>query len=216
MIGVFGGTFDPVHFGHIKPALDVMQRLALEQLRFIPCSIPAHRSKPIASEAQRLAMLHAVINELENCVIDERELNRQGISYMVDTLQSLHSERGKEHNRVELCLIIGMDVFLGLYQWHQWQTIFELANVVVTCRPGSELNRDALHPDLVNIVEQRQINSEKAFIGKDKGALMFMTVTQLDISATDIRRRVKHQQSIEEFVPMAVNSIIQQQQLYTG
>lgn len=212
MIGIFGGTFDPVHLGHIKPALDVMQRLALEELRFIPCSIPAHRALPVATAEQRLTMLHAAIDGYERCIIDERELNRQGVSYMVDTLQSLNDElKGSA-----LCLIIGMDAFYGLHQWHQWQKIFELANCVVTFRPGCEFNSEAMHPDLIKAVNQRQVESEEIFTQKGSGAILFMPVTQLDISATDIRQRIKQQQSIDELVPAAVNNIIKQQQLYIG
>ena len=212
MIGIFGGTFDPVHLGHIKPALDVKQRLALDELRFIPCSIPAHRAMPVATAEQRLTMLHAAIDGYEGCIVDERELNRQGVSYMVDTLQSLHDElKGSA-----LCLIIGMDAFYNLHQWHQWQKLFELANCIVTYRPGCEFNLDALHPDLVTVVKQRQVDSEKIFIEKDSGALLFMPVTQLDISATEVRQRIKQQQSIDELVPAAVKNIIQQQQLYIG
>ncbi len=212
MIGIFGGTFDPVHLGHIKPALDVKQSLGLEELRFIPCSIPAHRAAPIATVEQRLAMLHAAIDGHENCIIDERELNRQGVSYMVDTLQSLqHDLSGKR-----FCLIIGMDAFLGLNQWYQWQRLFDLANCVVTYRPGFELDLAQLPADLFNEVKQRQVDSVKVFIEKQQGAILFMPVTQLDISATDIRQRVKHEKSIEEFVPPAVNNVIQQQQIYAG
>lgn len=212
MIGIFGGTFDPVHLGHIKPALDVKQNLALNELRFIPCSIPAHRSLPVATANQRLTMLHAAIDGYEGCIVDERELNRQGVSYMVDTLRSLHNEL----NGSALCLIIGMDAFYGLNQWHQWRKIFELANCVVTYRPGCEFNLDTLPPDLVTVVKNRQVDSEKLMNKKDSGALLFMPVTQLDISATEIRQRIKQQQSIDKLVPEAVNKIIQQQQLYTG
>ena len=217
MIGVFGGTFDPIHLGHIKPALDVMQRLGLEELRFIPCSIPAHRTLPIATTEQRLAMLHAAIDEYPGCIIDERELNREGISYMVDTLRSLRNE----FKESTFCLIIGMDAFYGLNKWHQWQDILKLANCIVTYRPGSEFNLDTLHPDLVNVINENQVDSEKEFIEKgsikkNTGLLLFMPVTQLDISATDIRQRIKQHQSISDLVPTAVANIIQQQQLYAG
>ncbi len=212
MIGIFGGTFDPVHYGHIKPVLDVKQSLGLEELRFIPCSVPAHRAAPVATVAQRLAMLHAAIDEYENCIIDERELNRQGVSYMVDTLQILQYDlSGKV-----FCLIIGMDAFFGLNQWYQWQRIFSLANCVVTYRPGFELNLAQLPADLCSEVKQRQIDSIKAFAGQQQGAIFFMPVTQIDISATDIRQRIKNKQSIEEFVPPAVNNVIQQQKIYAG
>jgi len=212
MIGIFGGTFDPVHFGHIQPALDVMLKLGLEELRFIPCSIPAHRDAPIANAEQRLAMLKAVIDEYPQCVVDERELNRQGISYMVDTLVSLHHDLSDKN----FCLIIGMDAFFGLNQWHQWQQIFELANCVVTYRPGFDFDLENLPTDLLNSVKQRQVDSVDDLVKKEHGAILFLPVTQLDISATDIRQRVKQQKSIDEWVPPAVNRFIQQQKIYIG
>ena len=217
MIGIFGGTFDPVHLGHIQPALDVKQALSLDELRFIPCSIPAHRDIPIATDEQRVAMLQAAIDGQDGCIIDKRELNRQGLSYMVDTLKSLH----QDFNDQRLCLIIGMDAFMGLNKWHQWQEIFKLANCVVTHRPGFDLDLNSLDSDLIELIKLRQVGSIIEFLDnarKDKriGMLLFMPVTQLDISATDIRQRIKKQQPIENMVSAKVNKFIQQQQLYIG
>ena len=212
MIGIFGGTFDPVHFGHIRPAVDVMQQLALDELRFIPCSVPAHRDAPVASAEQRLAMLTAALQDYPQCKIDQRELNRKGVSYMVDTLQSFRDE---ESGRT-LCLIIGMDAFYGLHQWHHWQRLFELANIAVTYRPGHELNVESLSPQLRAAVEQRQVNSKDSFLNKQSGAIIFMPVTQLDISATAIRNKIAKQQPITDMLPVAVNNIIQQQHIYAG
>jgi len=217
MIGIFGGTFDPVHLGHIQPALDVKQALSLDELRFIPCSIPAHRDVPTASAEQRVTMLQAAIDGQDGCIIDERELNRQGISYMVDTLKSIH----QDFNDKRLCLIIGMDAFMGLHKWHRWQEIFTMADCVVTHRPGFELDLSLLDSDLIELVKLRKVDSKKEFLDNGKedktmGMLLFMPVTQLDISATDIRQRIKKQQPIENMVSAKVNKFIQQQQLYIG
>jgi len=212
MIGIFGGTFDPVHFGHIKPALDVMQRLSLEELRFIPCSIPALRNLPTASSEQRLLMLHAALDGHDYCFIDERELKRKGTSYMVDTLKSLRDEFKDK----SLCLIVGMDAFYGLHKWHQWRSIFELANCVVTYRPGSELNFKTMPEELLEMVNSGKVDSEQTFMQKKHGAILFMPVTQLDISSTEIRERIRQKQPIDELVPEPVNNIIQQQKIYAG
>ena len=222
MIGIFGGTFDPVHYGHITPALDVMRALSLDELRFIPCSIPAHRDVPFATAEQRLEMLRAAIKGQDNCIVDERELNRKGVSYMVDTLQSLRDE----FKNKTLCLIIGMDAFLGLNRWSRWMSIFNYAHCIVTYRPGCELNIETLPADLKALVKQRSIGLdnvendkdllEQTDFNKTGGALVFMPVTQLDISATDIRQRIKQNHSIDTLVPAEVNRLIQQQQLYTG
>lgn len=212
MIGIFGGTFDPVHLGHIKPALDVMDALSLEQLRFIPCSIPAHRGSPIATAKQRLTMLAAAIDTYANCIIDEREIKRQGVSYMVDTLQSLQDDFPDK----PLVLIIGVDAFLNLHEWSRWQSIFDFANCVVTHRPGCDLDFKTLPTALKSLVKQRQVVSVELMVQQSSGALLFMPVIQLDISATDIRQRIKQNQSINDLVPATVNNFIQQQQLYIG
>ena len=110
MIGIFGGTFDPVHYGHIKPALSLKQALNLRQLRFIPNRVPPHRAEPWLSVEQRLLLLNTALKDYPDVIIDERELNRDGPSYMVDTLSSLKKDFPDEG----LCLIIGMDTFFGI------------------------------------------------------------------------------------------------------
>ena len=132
MIGIFGGTFDPVHFGHIKPVLNVKQALNLSQVRFIPNSVPPHREEPWLSAEQRLSLLQSALEEYDDMVVDTRELDRGGPSYMIDTLRSLKSDYQDE----SICLVIGMDAFFGIAQWRQWKQLFELCHLVVTTRPG--------------------------------------------------------------------------------
>ena len=138
MIGIFGGTFDPVHFGHLRPALDVKQALGLREMRLIPCFSPPHRQQPVANPGQRLTMLRAAVGEEPELLVDNREMKREGVSYMVDTLSSLREEFGDE----PLCLVLGSDAFLQLDGWHRWREIIELAHIVVTHRPGWEMNID--------------------------------------------------------------------------
>ena len=132
MIGIFGGTFDPVHYGHIKPALSVKHALQLEQLRFIPNREPPHRETPWLDVDQRLALLKSALAEYEGVVVDERELEREGPSYMLDTLRSLQEEFPQQ----SFCLIIGMDAFMGINRWHRWRELFQLCHLIVTQRPG--------------------------------------------------------------------------------
>ena len=115
MIGIFGGTFDPVHYGHIKPALSVKDALHLEHLRFIPNREPPHRETPWLDVDKRLALLQSALAEYEGVVVDERELSRDGPSYMVDTLLSLKRDFPEQ----DFCLIIGMDAFMGINRWHR-------------------------------------------------------------------------------------------------
>lgn len=143
MVGIVGGTFDPIHFGHLRMALELSTRLGLDEVRFIPAARPPHRGEPDASDLQRLEMVARAILAEERFVLDDREYRREGDSYMVDTLESLRAEMGDD---VSLNLIMGSDAFLGLADWHRWQSLLELAHIVVVTRPDSSCaSRRPLH-----------------------------------------------------------------------
>jgi len=207
MIGIFGGTFDPVHFGHLRPALEVQQALGLNEVRFIPAGQPPHRETPYASTPQRLSMLRTAIDDQPGFVVDERELRREGPSYMVDTLASLREEVGQ----TPLCLILGYDAFLGLPGWHQWNSLIELAHLVITHRPG--WNHDELDDALQSLVKQCETGVER-LSEQAAGGLLFVPVTQLDISATIIREQIRAGQDIRYLLPDTVYRIIREQKLY--
>lgn len=207
MIGIYGGTFDPVHYGHLRPALEVQQALELDEVRFIPAGQPPHREEPRATASQRLLMLRAAIDDQPGFVVDEREIRREGPSYMVDTLVSLREELGQ----LPLCLILGYDAFLGLPRWHLWQRLIELSHLVITHRPG--WNHDDLEETLHSLVQQHEIAS-KQLSKQAAGGLVFVPVTQLDISATGIREQIRAGQDIRYLLPDPVHAMIKQQQLY--
>ncbi|VAW50587.1 Nicotinate-nucleotide adenylyltransferase [hydrothermal vent metagenome] len=207
MIGIFGGTFDPVHYGHIKPALSVKQALNLTQLRFIPNRIPPHRETPWLGIEQRLAILHCALDEYPDVLIDERELNRDGPSYMVDTLKSLQLDFPDE----KLCLIIGMDVFFGMTSWFEWRAVFDLCDLVVTTRPGFEQSEIKAHmsdEDYAFLAEKMTADI-KRFIAakqqqespKSKGQILLQSVPQLDISATKIRDDMRNTEKVSQWMP---------------
>ena len=127
MIGILGGTFDPIHYGHLRTARDLVADLKLEQLRFIPCGVPPHRDPPQASAEQRLAMVQAAIAGEAGFVADDREIRRGGVSYMVETLASLRRELGNDQS---IGLILGLDAFWGLESWHRWQELIGLAHLI--------------------------------------------------------------------------------------
>ena len=208
MIGILGGTFDPVHNGHLRTALDVQQGLALDEVRFIPCGEPAHRNKPIAEPLQRLAMVRAAIQGQNKFTIDDREIRRKGPSYMVDTLVSLKKELKTE----TLCLILGMDAFNGLTQWHQWEKIFDLANIAVMQRPAIN-GQFEINKSLMRQFKERFVDADN-LITKQNGAICFVPVTQLDISATKIRQQWQQNKDIQFFLPDSVLTLIQQQNIY--
>ncbi|MGD0958942.1 MAG: nicotinate-nucleotide adenylyltransferase [Methylomonas sp.] len=204
MIGVFGGTFNPVHFGHLRTALEVKEALNLQQLRLIPCRLPAHRQEPEVAAELRLTMLQLAIAATPGLQIDNRELERPGPSYMVDTLRSLRAESGD----TPMALVIGADAFAGLESWHDWRRLFDYAHVVVMTRPGyAEKNL----PDFF----RRRLLKEPALLSAHAaGSLFFQPVTLLDISATQIRRIIAAGASAQFLLPDAVLNFIQQHQLY--
>ena len=132
-IGIFGGTFDPIHYGHLRPALELLETLELAEVRFIPCRIPAHRGLPQVTAEQRLALVRLALADQPGFMADDRELRREGPSYMVDTLASLREDVGPE---TPLCLIIGADAFRELHTWRRWRELTDWAHIVVMQRPG--------------------------------------------------------------------------------
>ena len=208
MIGILGGTFDPVHYGHLRTALEVQQALSLDEVRFIPCSEPPHRNKPVAEPLQRLAMVRAAIAGQDKFVADDREIRRGGSSYMVDTLASLK----KDFSDKSLCLILGTDAFNGLAQWHRWQEIFNLTNIVVMQRSGMR-GQIELNNRLLLQLKECIIDADNLKI-KQNGAVCFVPVTQLDISATKIRQQWQQNIDNQFLLPDSVLTLIQQQNIY--
>ncbi len=207
MIGIFGGTFDPVHYGHLRPALEVQQALGLNEIRFIPAGQPPHRDAPQATASHRLAMLRAAVDDQPGFLVDEREIQRDGPSYMVDTLASLRAEVGEQ----PLLLVLGYDAFLGLPAWHEWHRLIELAHLVITHRPG--WNHDALDEQLQDLVTRHEMVIEQ-LSQQVAGGLMFVPVTQLDISASSIREQIRSGQDIRYLLPDSVYRMIYMQKLY--
>ncbi|MDO9164253.1 MAG: nicotinate-nucleotide adenylyltransferase [Methylococcaceae bacterium] len=204
MIGIFGGTFDPVHYGHLRSALEVKELFGLDEVRLIPCYQPPHRDQPKASATMRLQMLQQAINHEPGLVVDSRELNRTGPSYMVDTLKSLREEFSEQ----TLLLFIGSDAFENLTSWHRWQQLFDYAHLVVLTRPGYAIKL------LDSFFNPRLANAKTELSKTPAGSIFFQPVTQLDISATAIRNMIALKQSPRFLLPDAVIEYIQQHQLY--
>jgi len=204
MIGIFGGTFDPVHYGHLRSALEVYEIFGLSKLLLIPSAQPPHRAQPEASAIQRFQMLElAVGNKTELCV-DARELDRNKPSYMVDTLASLSEDYPQE----SLLLFIGNDAFKQLTSWHEWRRLFDLAHIIVMTRPGTEIDT------LDAFFKQRHCQQLTELASFKAGKLYFQQVTSLDISATAIRQMIINQQNPGFLLPDSVIAYIRQHQLY--
>jgi nicotinate-nucleotide adenylyltransferase len=211
LTALFGGTFDPVHYGHIKTVQELKQRLNLDTVYMIPAAVPPLRDKPQVSASQRLQLLKLALEDIPGIFIDNRELKREGVSYSVDTLTEIRHELCDES---ALVMMIGGDAFLKLDQWHQWQRIFELAHVVVAHRPGWVLNNQSYTPALKDLIDQRLCDNSAQLMQQQSGCLWFERVTPVDISATMIRAAIEHNESIEEFVPSKVSSYIHDNRLY--
>ena len=209
MIGVYGGTFDPVHYGHLRTSLEVGEALGLDELRFVPCQIPPHRGAPGATPEQRVAMLRAALADAPYGVrIDTRELERAGPSFMFDTLTSIRDDVG---SKTPLALIVGSDAFHGLHRWHRWQSLIELAHIVVMQRPGTEPTWPRELEGFFTKFVRQQPRDLKVL---PAGLIHFMVVSQLEISASHIRQLIGQQKSAQYLTPESVLRLIDQNQLY--
>lgn len=208
MIGLFGGTFDPIHAGHLRAALDVVQHLGLSELRMLPLAAAVHRRQPIASPAQRMKMLEVAIRDEPRLIADDRELRRGGPSYTVETLASVRDELAADE---PVCLAVGADAFGALGDWHRPLDILELVHLVVMQRPGALTARD---PWLRDQVGRRRVDDPNALRQRAGGLIYFTTVTQLDISATRIRRLLAIGASPRYLLPDSVLEIARREGPY--
>ena len=207
MIGILGGTFDPIHLGHLRTALDVKERLELSEVRFIPLHIAVHRSQPGATAEQRLEMVQLAISEEPAFRADDRELRRKEPSYTLHTLQSLRAELPSE----TFCLLLGSDAYQGFLSWHEPEQIMELSHLVVMTRPGYRLPAD---PELRAFTTAREASNPAILRQQQEGLIYFHDVTLLDISATDIRQRISAGMSARYLVPDDVEQFINKDKLY--
>jgi nicotinate-nucleotide adenylyltransferase len=208
-LGIMGGAFDPVHYGHLRSAVELQERLQLGELRFVPSANPPHRSAHVASAELRVRMLEAALADMRDCVVDSRELNRAGPSWSVVTLEEFRAEIGDR----SLCMILGMDAFLGLPEWHRWEEIFGLAHIVVAFRPGSKPPETGA---LGELLDQRGTCNVDDLQTQAAGKVMLQEVTQLEISSTAIRELLAGGHSAQHLVPDAVLDIFQDSACYSG
>ncbi|GGY61701.1 putative nicotinate-nucleotide adenylyltransferase [Cellvibrio zantedeschiae] len=206
-IGIFGGTFDPIHIGHLRLALELKQQLNLDEMRLLPCHQPPHRDVPQANSAQRAEMLRIAVKTCPELQLDERELQRDKPSYTYDTLQDFRAELGVD---VSLVLCMGEDAFTGLSTWHRWQEIIQLAHIVVIARPGWNIPETGEVRELLN----RHQGLPTDLVNSPAGAIVLQSPRLLPISATEIREQINREQSAQFLVPDAVWDYIKASKLY--
>ena len=210
-VGILGGTFDPIHYAHLRLAQEVADALALAQVRFIPASIPPHRATPRVTAADRLEMTRLACAGNTRFVVDDRECRRHGPSYTVDTLRELREELG---DGLPLCLLMGVDAFMALHTWSRWETLFHLAHVIVAHRPGSTLDVTGMSPALADQFQRRRAAAASQLHESAAGRIWPQTTTPLDISATAIRATISEDRSPRYLLPDSVLDYIHRHTLY--
>ena len=214
LIGIFGGTFDPVHYGHLRIAEEVAEMIDVRKMHFIPAGRPRLRCSPEASLQHRAAMVGLAIQGNPRFILDEREIRRPGVSFSVESLRELKQELGED---TTLCFVTGADAFMNLASWHRWRELFELCHFIIAARPGHGLteNLDILSQELSAECARRWVSRVDSLRHATSGKIFIAQTTLLDISATVIRARVAAGKSIRYLIPDAALDYIAVNHLYS-
>lgn len=208
IIGILGGTFDPVHLGHLHLAKEALKQAELTEIRFIPCYQSPHKKMPVATGKQRLVMLKFATKPYKNFYVDDRELQRKNTSYTIDTLKSLRQEIGKQQ---PICLIMSMDAFAKFNYWHKWQEITKLCHIIVADRPDSQPITDT---ETKILLKEKQIFKAAQLKTAPAGYILFINISPNPISATKIRAAIKACKNINSMVTKEVSQYIEQHKIY--
>ena len=204
---ILGGTFDPVHYGHLRCAEEARQKLGVKTVSLLPAGQPVHRATPRASAAQRLDMLQLAIGEFPHLDIDDREVSRGGPSYMVDTLKDFRQQWPQR----PLLLLLGQDAVNRLDSWHQWPELFELAHIVILTRPSSPA---VYSQELAEQIQKRQAASSEPLLASTAGRVLSLQVAAIDISATMIKSIIRLGRTPRGMLPASVLAYIDENSLY--
>lgn len=207
-IAILGGTFDPIHVGHLRAAIEARELLGAEELRLLPCALPPHRQTPQVDAQSRLRLVQAAIAKQPGLVVDPRELNRQGPSYTFDTLLELRAELGASR---PLVCVLGIDAFLGLPSWHRWNELCDLAHLAVLSRPDMHTLID---PRLEQMLAERSVASSADLAALPAGRILRLEIPALPISSTLLRHRLAEGRNVSFLVPEAVADMIASQGWY--
>lgn len=208
-IGILGGTFDPVHIGHLRAALEALELMGLDEMRLLPNARPPHRGAPSVQPAQRLEMVRLAVKDVPGLAVDDRELRREGASYSIDTLESLRGELAADD---QLFLLLGWDAFCGLPSWHRWQALLEHCHILVLQRPDDDSEAPQ---ELQDLLAARSVG-DPARLQTPAGNIGFIWQTPLAISATAIREHLAQGRSVRFLVPDSVLGYIQTHRLYAA
>lgn len=214
-IGLLGGTFNPIHFGHLRMAQELADTLNFNEVRFIPAANPPHKSAPAVSAEHRAAMVRLSLADNPTFTFDDRELLRTGASYTIDTLNSLRDELGSE---VSLVLIMGSDAFTKFNTWHRWEEIIQLCHITLVQRPlplkNSNHAKEILSEPLETFLHNHYTENSNDLHDSPAGFVNMQQVTALDISSTAIRHALQQKKSARYLMPENVIHYINTHELY--
>jgi len=205
-IGILGGTFNPIHNGHLRVALELYERLNLKEVRLIPSANPPHREPSVSAEF-RLKMVQAAVKNVAGLCVDDRELYRKKPSYTIETLENLRLDYPSE----SLCLIVGTDAFLKLHTWHRWKELLDFTHLLLIQREGYDFPKNHTMTDFLIT---HQVTDFKALRLKKAGMIFIQDIPKLDISATYIRHLLSQGRNPYYLIPQSVLGIIDNYYLY--
>ena len=213
LVGIFGGTFDPIHYGHLRVAEEIVETVGLQTMYFVPAGMPRLRHSPVASSQHRVEIVRLAIQKNPDFVLDEREIYRDGVSYSIDTVREFKQEFGEE---VRLCFILGADAFIKLPEWNNWKELFNLCHFIVSTRPGYSLTliKELLSKELREECSQRWVSNTESLRKDTSGLIFIASTTMLDISATSIRAHIAAGRSVRHLVPSVTVNYISENKLY--
>lgn len=206
-IGILGGTFDPIHIGHLHLAKSILSSLDFQAIHFVPCYSPVHRPPPIASAKDRFEMVKLAVSEEKGLVADATEIKRQGPSYMIDTLKTLKAQ----FPDTPLALVLSNDAFQYFLTWKDWQDYLNIGHIVIVNRPNYSFEDN---PKLVTFVNAHHTQSQEALHSRLAGAIMLKLIEPSPLSATDIREQLANTKQPEQFVSQPVWHYIKEHNLY--
>ena len=207
MIGIFGGTFDPVHFGHLGLAEVAYKSLNLQRVIFVPIGIPPHRDMPQVSPQARVNMLQAAVRSYPDFEISTVEVDKESPSWTVNTLAHFADHTPGE----TLCLLMGADAFRPINEWYQWRSLLDYGHLVVVSRAGV---RFELSDEVAVFLEQNQVTSLPEQIVNGKGNILWLEADVVDVSSTRVRQAIEARESLEQLLPASVEQLIRDNGYY--
>lgn len=207
-IAIFGGTFDPVHQGHLQTSINIQQQFHFDAYYFLPCKIPALKAPSLANNQQRIEMLKLALSDHPQFSIDLREIERDTPSYMVETLKSIRSQ----YPDAAITLIMGYDAFRSLPLWHEWQSLIKLANLLIINREQQEQLECVT--ELNTLLKMHETMQQEDLLNNNEGFIYFFNAGDYPISSTEIRTKLKLRQKVTDLLPAEVYQYIKKWNLY--